>query len=94
MQQKSNSFTDKFIAWMLEHIGSGTYGDTLRLLAGGKNAANQIEFISKYGTASPLLISREEENTFEKTMKDTLKKVEEMDTQYFSQNEDWNEDSK
>lgn len=79
MQQKSNHFTDKFIAWVLEQVGGGKYGDTLRLLAGGKNAANQIEFINQYGSARPLVITKEEEEGFEKSLTETLKKAEDLE---------------
>jgi len=33
-------------------LGSGKYGDALRVLAGGGRAANQIEYTTRYGSAS------------------------------------------
>lgn len=38
-------------------LGSSKYGDTLRVLAGGGSAANQVEYTSKYGSALPVLHS-------------------------------------
>lgn len=34
-------------------MGSNKYGDTIRLLAGGRAASNQIEFMNMYGTSAP-----------------------------------------
>lgn len=38
-------------------LGSGKYGDTLRVLAGGGSAANQVEYTSRYGSALPVVHS-------------------------------------
>ena len=53
MQAKSKTKTDKFWAWAHEMVGSGNHGDLVRLWAGGRAAANQIEFIKEYGSAHP-----------------------------------------
>lgn len=44
-----------FLSLICLQLGSGKYGDTLRVLAGGGSAANQVEYISKYGSALPVL---------------------------------------
>lgn len=49
----ANSKMDKFCMWAFETIGGGKHGDLLRLLAGAKSAANQIEYVKKFGTSSP-----------------------------------------
>ncbi|RYH05240.1 hypothetical protein EON65_45270 [archaeon] len=36
-------------------LGAGKHGDTVRSLAGARSAANQIEYINKFKTASPVL---------------------------------------
>lgn len=36
-------------------IGTGSHGDTLRSIAGAGSAANQIEYLTRYGTALPLV---------------------------------------
>eukprot|EP01039_Chlorochromonas_danica_P006576 gene6576-7266_t len=61
MQTNSNSFTDKFFTWMLELLGTGKHGDTVRTLAGGRSAANQIEYINRFGTALPVLSEEDKE---------------------------------
>ena len=53
MQARSNVFTDKFIAWALETVGSGTHGDVVRSLAGAKGAAGQIEYVRQFGSSNP-----------------------------------------
>eukprot|EP01031_Cornospumella_fuschlensis_P030849 gene30849-37280_t len=55
MHTKSKTFSDKFFAWLLELLGAGKHGDTVRSLAGARSAANQIEYINKFKTASPVL---------------------------------------
>lgn len=60
MQQKSKAFTDKFIGWLLELVGSGNHGDIVRLLAGGRGASNQVEHMNKYGSARPVFTDDEE----------------------------------
>ena len=54
-QARSRSSTDRFLAWLLEQMGSGLHGDLVRLLAGGRAAASQIEYTKKYGSALPVL---------------------------------------
>jgi digalactosyldiacylglycerol synthase len=53
MQARSKVFTDKFIAWALETVGSGTHGDVVRSLAGAKGAAGQIEYVRQFGSSNP-----------------------------------------
>eukprot|EP01038_Epipyxis_sp_PR26KG_P007135 gene7135-9735_t len=59
MQMKSKSFTDKFIAWAVELIGSGSHGDMVRSILGGKSASNQIEHMNRYGSALPVIPEEE-----------------------------------
>jgi len=47
------SFTDKFWAWAHEMVGSSKHGDLVRLLAGARSAAKQIEYMKEYGTSHP-----------------------------------------
>lgn len=55
---------DKFCAWALEAAGSGSHGDLVRLIAGGKTAAAQIEYVKKYGTAlpTPMLVPEDDDD--------------------------------
>lgn len=53
-QLKSKNLMDKFCAWAFEAAGSGRHGDLVRLLGGAKSASNQIEYVSKYGSALPI----------------------------------------
>jgi hypothetical protein len=57
MQAKSKTFADRFAAWSHHLVGSGKYGDLMRLLAGGKTVANQIEYMKTYGSAHPVITS-------------------------------------
>lgn len=50
---------DKFCAWAFETLGGGKHGDLMRVLAGAKSAANQIEYVKKYGSAKPAVIDEE-----------------------------------
>lgn len=54
-QRRSQSYTDKFVAWLLEALTSGQHGDLVRLMAGGKSAAMQLDHINKYGSARPVV---------------------------------------
>lgn len=49
----SKSLMDRFCLWALELVGSGNHGDAVRTIAGGKNAAYQMEFQKKFGSSIP-----------------------------------------
>lgn len=53
MHQRSTELesTNQMIGWMHEAVSKGAHGDIVRLLAGGKGAASQMEFIKKHGSA-------------------------------------------
>lgn len=51
----SNSLTDKIVVWLLDSVGSGKYGDQMRSLLGGGDAALQNEYVERYGGNSILL---------------------------------------
>lgn len=53
-QLRSKHLMDKFCLWALDSAGSGMHGDLVRLIAGGKTAASQNEYVKKYGTALPV----------------------------------------
>ena len=55
MHAKSKTFADRFCAWSHHIVGSGQHGDIVRLLAGGRAAANQIEYMKQYGSALPVV---------------------------------------
>lgn len=62
-------------------IGSGAHGDTVRLMAGARQVANQIDYVREHGTASPtpikisdeiLPVDEEDEETARDESKATL----------------------
>jgi hypothetical protein len=55
----SKSLMDKFCAWAFETLGGGKHGDLMRVLAGAKSAANQIEYVKKYGSSKPAIVDEE-----------------------------------
>ena len=65
MLAKSKSFTDKFCAWAHDVIGSNKHSDLLRLLAGAKQASNQMEYMKQYGSAMPVSSYSDENSNYE-----------------------------
>lgn len=51
MRSKVLDPTNKVIGWVHEAVSRGAHGDLVRLLAGGRSAANQMEFIREHGSA-------------------------------------------
>ena len=49
---KDTPFINQIFCHCNTQLGSGKYGDALRVLAGGGRAANQIEYTTRYGSAS------------------------------------------
>jgi len=64
-QNNSKVYTDKMMAWIIEAIGSGSHGDSMRFLFGGRSASNQIDYIKKYGSADPTKNLAEKEDDTE-----------------------------
>lgn len=60
----SKSKMDRFCAWAFEQAVASKHGDLMRLLAGAKSAANQIEYVKKYGNGLPV----DEEEGFPATL--------------------------
>jgi len=51
--ENESSFSDKVAVWLLDSLGSGKYGDAMRALLGGRNAAPQNEYMNRYGASIP-----------------------------------------
>jgi digalactosyldiacylglycerol synthase len=43
--------TNKFIGWIHEVMSRGDHGDLMRMMAGGRGVASQMEYMKEHGTA-------------------------------------------
>ena len=62
MYHRSKEFhsTNAIIKWVHDTVSKGAHGDFVRLLAGGRAAASQMEYIKKFGSARvPYNVSEE-----------------------------------
>jgi hypothetical protein len=55
------------------------------MLAGGKNAANQIEYLNLYGSSTPISLSEEEKTAFQSSLDDLMAKVQSAVQSFFNE---------
>ena len=74
--------------WFHDLIGSGRHGDLVRLIAGGRSASGQIEYVKQYGSANPNAVLELEAK--ERALEAEIKSLESIDAETMDKDKEGN----
>jgi hypothetical protein len=65
MAANAKVVSDKIALWVHDVVSGSAAGDVLRKLGGGRRASGQLDFMKKYATSEPRLLSANDLSTLE-----------------------------